>query len=187
VDDELQVSAATDRKTAKANPPAQDAKSKIHSFKIPKKAPAAAPAGVTADTPLDLVAEEEPAAPAARDAVLSVAQLQCLFPDEWLNDAVIFAWMTYVADRNQRLNDVTAGCMPSVYIMETFAYTKMSPRGGFDYTGVRRWTKKVDLFGKDMIFFPLHQGTHWALAVVNMRAKKIQYFDSMGGERKADT
>jgi Ulp1 family protease len=138
------VSAATDRETAKANPPA-------------------APAAVTVD------------------------QLRCLLPGEWLNDAVIYKWMTYVAGRNQRLNVAMAGSMPSVYIMDTFAYTRMFPRGGFDYTGVRRWTKNVDLFGKDMIFFPLHQGTHWALAVVNMRAKKIQYFDSMGGDRKAAT
>ena len=89
--------------------------------------------------------------------------------------------------RNHQLNTHRADSMPSVYIMKTLCYSRMCEEGGFDYTGVRRWTKKVDLFGKDMIFFPLHQGTHWALAVVNMRAKKIQYFDSMGGETKADT
>jgi sentrin-specific protease 1 len=119
--------------------------------------------------------------------------LQCLQPGQWLNDEVINVWLAYVADRNQQLNDATAGCMPSIYILSTQAYTRMCEivikgkiEGVFDYAGVRRWTRNVDLFGKDMIFIPLHQGhSHWALAVVNMHTKKIQYFDSDGGHGKA--
>ena len=117
--------------------------------------------------------------------------LQCLQPGEWLNDEVINVWMDYIKDRNQRLNGLDAGSMPSVYIMKTLFYTRMCVIEGalgrqdcFDFPGVRRWTKKVDVFAHDMIFIPLHQGMHWALAVVNMRAKKIQYFDSMGGHAK---
>jgi hypothetical protein len=124
----------------------------------------------------------------AAEINISRRDLQCLQPSEWLNDEVINVWMDYVKDRNERLNDETAGCMPSVYIMKTLFYSRMCVIEGaagrqdtFDYPGVRRWTKKVDVFAHDMIFIPLHQGMHWALAVVNMRAKKIQYFDSMGG------
>ena len=114
--------------------------------------------------------------------------LQCLRDGEWLNDEVINVWMDYVKDRNQRRNEESAGCMPTIYIMKTMFYSRMCvidrPGGRqdtFDYPGVRRWTKKVDVFAHDMIFIPLHQGLHWALAVVNMRAKRIQYFDSLGG------
>lgn len=114
--------------------------------------------------------------------------LQCLRDGEWLNDEVINVWMDYVKDRNQRHNEESPGCMPTIYIMKTMFYSRMCVIDGpggrqdtFDYPGVRRWTKKVDVFAHDMIFIPLHQGLHWALAVVNMRAKRIQYFDSLGG------
>jgi hypothetical protein len=37
-----------------------------------------------------------------------------------------------------------------------------------------------DVFAHDLIFFPLHEDrSHWALAVVNMKARKIQYYDSV--------
>ena len=118
--------------------------------------------------------------------------LQCLQHGEWLNDEVINVWMDYIKDRNERLNGLSASSMPSIYIMKTLFYSRMcvleGPAGRqdcFDFPGVRRWTKKVDVFAHDMIFIPLHQGMHWALAVVNMRAKKIQYFDSMGGHAKS--
>jgi hypothetical protein len=114
--------------------------------------------------------------------------LLCLRPGEWLNDEVINIWMDYVKDRNQRHNEESAGCKPTIYVMKTMFYSRMcviegpgGRRDTFDYPGVRRWTKKVDVFAHDMIFIPLHQGLHWALAVVNMRAKRIQYFDSLGG------
>ena len=40
-----------------------------------------------------------------------------------------------------------------------------------------------DIFKLDKIFFPINQGNmHWACAVAFMQQKRLQYFDSMGGD-----
>ena len=52
------------------------------------------------------------------------------------------------------------------------------------YSAVRRWTKKVDLFSYSLVLVPVHLGMHWCLAAVDMDAKSITYFDSMGGNNK---
>jgi sentrin-specific protease 1 len=31
------------------------------------------------------------------------------------------------------------------------------------------------------IFVPVHQRVHWCLAIINMKAKTLQYLDSLGG------
>jgi hypothetical protein len=131
----------------------------------------------------------------AANVTISRRDLQCLQPGEWLNDEVINFWMELLSDLSQQLDDETVGCMPSVHIMSTLFYPRMCVIKGktgrkdtFDYPGVRRWTKNIDdVFAYDMIFIPLHQEYHWTLAVVNMRDKKIQYFDSMDGRGRAKT
>ena len=52
----------------------------------------------------------------------------------------------------------------------------------YNYANVRRWTEKFDVFAHRMLFFPVNiSNTHWCLAVVHVREKRIQYYDSMGG------
>ena len=117
------------------------------------------------------------------------SDLRCLQNGEWLNDEVINMWLDFVKDRSVKANAEEPGSMPTVYIMKSFFYSRLCflerPGGDkqdvFDFPGVRRWTRKVDVFSHDFIFIPLHQGMHWALAVVNMREKRLQYFDSMSG------
>ena len=50
----------------------------------------------------------------------------------------------------------------SVYVFNTFFYPKIMKDG---HKGVRRWTRQVDLFTKDLILIPIHLGMHWCLAV----------------------
>jgi sentrin-specific protease 1 len=40
---------------------------------------------------------------------------------------------------------------------------------------------KMDIFALDKIIVPVHLGTHWCLAVINMRKKRVEYYDSLGG------
>ncbi|KAJ3911980.1 hypothetical protein F5877DRAFT_93682 [Lentinula edodes] len=41
------------------------------------------------------------------------------------------------------------------------------------------WTKKVDLFSKDIILVPInHNNVHWSAATVNFRQKRIESYDS---------
>ena len=57
--------------------------------------------------------------------------------------------------------------------------------GGYCYDNVKRWTKKAgidSIMEFERIFFPVNvNNTHWTLAVVYIFAKRVLYYDSMGG------
>lgn len=87
-----------------------------------------------------------------------------------------------------------------------------SKNGMYEFSNVKRWSKKVpgkssngdasffwfslqrahncaqlrtgkDLFNLDRIFFPINQNNmHWVCAVIFMQAKRIQFYDSLGGD-----
>jgi len=43
------------------------------------------------------------------------------------------------------------------------------------------YSRQVDIFAKDLILIPINVGgMHWIAAAINMRKKRIEYFDSMG-------
>ncbi|PVZ97617.1 hypothetical protein BB558_006413 [Smittium angustum] len=68
---------------------------------------------------------------------------------------------------------------PKVHCFSTFFYTTLA-KGG--YVRVKRWTKKVNLFEKDYVILPVHLGNHWCCAVIDIKGKKIEYFDSLLGD-----
>ena len=60
--------------------------------------------------------------------------------------------------------------------------TDTTPVGKYNYKAVKRWTRKVDVFSREHLFFAVHVSEdHWTLAVVHVQEQKIQYYDSMGG------
>ena len=69
----------------------------------------------------------------------------------------------------------------AVYAFSTFFYPRLMDVG---FNAVKRWTKKVDLFSQSLILIPVHLGMHWCLATIDMDAKAIVYYDSMGGNNK---
>lgn len=70
---------------------------------------------------------------------------------------------------------------PKVYAFNTFFYPKLVSSG---HAGLKRWTRKVDLFEKDYILIPVHLGMHWCLATISPSEKAIRYYDSMGGRNQ---
>ncbi|XP_041860627.1 sentrin-specific protease 1 isoform X2 [Melanotaenia boesemani] len=103
---------------------------------------------------------------------LTRKDLQTLSSLNWLNDEVINFYMNLLVERSKKSN------LPSVNTFNTFFYPKLCSSG---YSAVRRWTKKMDIFAKDILLVPVHLGVHWCLSVVDFRKKSIMYFDSMGG------
>lgn len=95
----------------------------------------------------------------------------------WLNDEVINFYMELIVKRSKELDDI-----PKVHAMNTFFYPKLKTQS---YTSVKRWTRRVDIFSKDIILFPIHLGVHWCLAIADFRKKELQYLDSMGGNGMA--
>lgn len=90
----------------------------------------------------------------------------------WLNDEIINAYMTLLAYRGKRPEYKT------VHSFNTFFYPKLRESG---YSSVRRWTRKVDVFGFDYILVPVHLGNHWTLVFIDLKQRTISYYDSLGG------
>ena len=67
---------------------------------------------------------------------------------------------------------------PKVHVFNTFFYPALSSRG---YQGVRRWSKKFDVFAKDYIIIPVHLGMHWCCSVIDIKRKRFLYYDSLHG------
>ncbi|XP_075952149.1 sentrin-specific protease 1 isoform X1 [Anarhichas minor] len=103
---------------------------------------------------------------------LTRKDLQTLSNLNWLNDEVINFYMNLLVERSKDPG------LPSVNTFNTFFYPKLRSNG---YSAVRRWTKKMDIFSKDVLLVPVHLGVHWCLSVVDFRKKAVIYFDSMGG------
>lgn len=68
--------------------------------------------------------------------------------------------------------------LPSVYCFSTFFCSTLREKG---YPKVKRWTKRVDIFAKDLLFIPINYSYHWTLGVVDMKQKTITVYDSLGG------
>ncbi|XP_077476789.1 sentrin-specific protease 2 [Stigmatopora argus] len=92
----------------------------------------------------------------------------------WLNDEVINFYLSLVMEK---CSDPAAG--RRVYSFSTFFYPKLCGQGG-GHAAVKRWTKAVDIFLCDLVLLPLHLGVHWALAVMDLKAKTLKLYDSMG-------
>uniref|UniRef100_A0A0A8YUD7 Ubiquitin-like protease family profile domain-containing protein n=1 Tax=Arundo donax TaxID=35708 RepID=A0A0A8YUD7_ARUDO len=116
----------------------------------------------------------------ASNIVVTREILQCLNDKDWLNDEVINLYLDLLKERELREPTKFLKC----HFFNTFFYKKLSS-GGYDYKAVRRWTTKrklgYSLIECDKIFVPIHKEVHWCLAVINIRDKKFQYLDSLGG------
>ncbi|CAK1544274.1 unnamed protein product [Leptosia nina] len=103
--------------------------------------------------------------------------LQTLSGLNWLNDEVINFYMNLLMQRCSERKD-----LPQVYAANTFFYPKLMQSG---QAGLRRWTRKVDIFAHDLMVVPVHLGIHWCMSIIDFREKKISYLDSMGGKNQA--
>lgn len=92
----------------------------------------------------------------------------------WLNDSIINFYFAMLVDRSEKNEN-----LPKVYSFSTFFYERLRNEG---FKGVQRWTKRVDVFSKEILLVPVHLGMHWCLAVIDLQRAVIEYYDSMGGD-----
>lgn len=119
-----------------------------------------------------------------------------LKPTVWLNDEVINFYMIMInlrskAAEEERKKALESDMSPAkkkkvkqgqeilkVHCFTSFFFTKLKSSG---YDGVRRWTKKVDVFACDAILMPINlYDAHWVSACINLRQKRFEFYDSMG-------
>lgn len=113
---------------------------------------------------------------------ITMENIQCLRNGAWLNDEVINLYFELLKEREKREPKKFLRC----HFFNTFFYKKLvSGNDGYDFKAVRRWTTQrrigYGLIECDKIFVPIHREIHWCLAVINIKDKKFQYLDSLGG------
>ena len=119
---------------------------------------------------------------------LTRSDLLRLRPGGWLNDAILNAYCQGLLMERQT-REGTRRQWPRCAIFSTFFYTRLcnSDRLGdaYDYNGVRRWTRSVNVFELDRVLVPINlSNTHWTLALIEPHSRKLTYYDSMGGTGK---
>jgi hypothetical protein len=59
-----------------------------------------------------------------------------------------------------------------------------TPARGYDFSSVKRWTKKngLNIFQTDVLLFPVNiPNVHWSLAAIDIPGHAVHYYDSMFG------
>ncbi|KAI0082254.1 cysteine proteinase [Panus rudis PR-1116 ss-1] len=119
--------------------------------------------------------------------------LQTLRPGSWLNDEIINFYGQLIQSRSDEAlksaskNGVAKGKSKplNVHYFNSFFWTKLKTQG-YEKGRLAKWTKKIDIFSKDVILLPVnHNNTHWTAAAINFRQKRIESYDSMDMNRSA--
>ena len=97
--------------------------------------------------------------------------IKTLIPPRWLDDNVIDAYMNLIERRSYRTG------YPSVYRHDTHFFTTYRD---LDPNHLPNATRKTNILGYDLLFFPLHVNeNHWAFVYADTKTYTLYYMDSM--------
>ena len=122
---------------------------------------------------------------------IRVKDLETLQPGQWVNDEIINGYLALLLIRQMSGSEKLR-----VLFMNTFFYTKLTEINkknpdGYNYKEVKRWTKPSrlasgglpgaqNIFEADKVIIPVNlNNTHWTCVCVNMKEKRIEYYDSL--------
>uniref|UniRef100_A0A8C7KRB5 Ubiquitin-like protease family profile domain-containing protein n=1 Tax=Oncorhynchus kisutch TaxID=8019 RepID=A0A8C7KRB5_ONCKI len=98
---------------------------------------------------------------------LTLEDLSTLDDQNWLNDQVMNMYGELIMESAQH----------KVHFFNSFFHRQLMTKG---YEGVKRWTRKVDLFSKALLLVPIHLEIHWCLVMADTASKRIHLYDSQG-------
>lgn len=108
-----------------------------------------------------------------------------LLPSQWLNDALINFYGQLIMSCASELDQAGSSVVRKplkVHFFSTFFWSKLTE--GYEKGRLAKWTKKFDIFTKDILLIPInHNCSHWTAAAINLRRKRIEYYDSMNVSR----
>ncbi|KAK7694384.1 hypothetical protein QCA50_001570 [Cerrena zonata] len=109
-----------------------------------------------------------------------------LRPGQWLNDEIINFYGQMILSRSEGGKENAGKAVKgqrsplNAHYFNTFFWTKLT-QDGYQKARLAKWTKKIDIFSKDVILIPINHGNaHWTAATINFRKKRIEFYDSMG-------
>jgi hypothetical protein len=126
----------------------------------------------------------------SRDDFVQRESIQRLRPGMWLNDEVIHYFYMMLANRDAQLVSTSPdSSQKRCHFFKSFLMTKLLDEGvtnKYTYNNVKRWSKNVpgnDVFGLSKIFIPVNMSNvHWACVAIFLQERRIQFYDSMGGD-----
>ncbi|KZT74848.1 cysteine proteinase [Daedalea quercina L-15889] len=118
---------------------------------------------------------------------VTATDLSRLRPNQWLNDEIINFYGQMImarAEASQQNAGSNGRKKPlNVHYFNTFFWSKLGE--GYKKSKLARWTKKIDIFAKDVILIPInHNNSHWTAAAINFHKRRIESYDSMGMQRR---
>ena len=132
----------------------------------------------------------------SRKDTVTRGSMRTLLPEEWLNDEIIgFYLKVNLQNRDNKLWDQQKKGRRSHFFNSYFWQTLFDERnivqelrGQYNYEKVRKWSKKVsggNIFELKRLFIPInYRRNHWALGVIHIQNKLIQYYDSTKASSK---
>lgn len=107
-----------------------------------------------------------------------------LKPGQWLNDEIINFYGQLIVERASEAVEAKEnekGKILNAHYLSSFFWTKL--QSGYEKGRLAKWTKKLDIFSKDIILMPVNHGnSHWTSAAINFRQKRFEAYDSMGSD-----
>ncbi|KAJ8274665.1 hypothetical protein COCON_G00092900 [Conger conger] len=98
---------------------------------------------------------------------LTLEDLSTLDNQNWVNDQVINMYGELIMEAVNH----------KVHFFNSFFHRQLVTKG---YEGIKRWTRKVDLFTKNLLLIPIHLEIHWSLITVDIATRNIHFYDSQG-------
>ena len=119
---------------------------------------------------------------------ITIESIKTLTGKNWLNSEVITFYLEWWAERvgaGISLKMPTSTFGPKCYIMTTYFYYRLKKeQGSYNFGNIKRWTKGIDIFALDMVIIPINEiEDHWYLAIINIRLRRIEIYDSIGAKR----
>ncbi|KAH0885040.1 hypothetical protein HID58_061136, partial [Brassica napus] len=114
---------------------------------------------------------EEVIYPKGDPYVVSICKsdVDLLQPETFVNDTIIDFYINYLK------NQIQGEERPRLHFFNSFLFRKLADLdkdpssiadGKATFLRVRKWTRKVDMFGKDYIFVPVNFNLHWILIII---------------------
>ncbi|KAL6722183.1 hypothetical protein ACLMJK_001290 [Lecanora helva] len=102
-----------------------------------------------------------------KKVTVEFSDLERLDEGEFLNDNLLSFYLRFL---EHTLEEERPNLAKRVYFFNTFFYAALmnihKGKKGFNYEGVQKWTRNVDLFTFDYIVVPINENAHWYLAII---------------------
>lgn len=85
--------------------------------------------------------------------------------DEFLNDTIVDLYLRYILDQ---IKEKDTKLYDEIHLFNSFFYKRLASaqKNLSPHEAVKKWTSKVDLFGKKFVIIPVNENFHWYVAVV---------------------